>query len=128
MRDLLRAGSSALLLVLMMFVGSLVLWIGVPLGWLYVGSQVQGATGSLGAALAVMAAGVVVSILVLMALLGWMSRRHGELRHSRGLENGGHVALEGIMVVSAAVALIAFAAWFLLFSGSSPIPFQGRGT
>jgi hypothetical protein len=128
MRDLLRAGSSALLLVLMMSVGSLVLWIGVPLVWLYLGSQVQGATGSLAAALGVMAAGVVVSILVLMSLLGWMSRRHAELRQARGLENGGHVALEGIMVVSAAVALIAFAAWFLLFSGSSPIPFQGRGT
>ena len=128
MRDLLRAGSSALLLVLMMFVGSLVLWVGVPVGWLYVGSQVQGATGSLTAALGVMLGGVLVSIVILMSLLGWMSRRHAELRRSRGLEEGGHVALEGIMVVSAAVALHAFAAWFLLFSGSSPIPFQGRGT
>jgi hypothetical protein len=71
---------------------------------------------------------VVVSILVLMSLLGWMSRRHAELRQARGLGGGGHVALEGIMVVSAAVALIAFAAWFFLLSGSSPIPFQGRGT
>ena len=128
MRDLLRAGSSALLLVLMMFMGSLVLWVGVPVAWLYVGSQVQGATGSLGAALAVMAAGAVVSILVLMYLLGWMSRRHSELRQSRGLEGGGHVALEGIMVVSAAIALITFVAWFFLFSGSSPIPFQGSGS
>jgi hypothetical protein len=127
MRGFLRTGSSALLLVLMMFVGSLLLWVGVPVGWLYVGSQVQAATGSLGAALGVMALGVAVSIAVLVSLLGWMSRTHSHLREARGLEGGGHVALEGIMVVSAALALISFMTWFFLFSGSSPIPFQGGG-
>jgi hypothetical protein len=125
MRGLLRAGSSGLLLVLMMFIGSLVLWVGVPVGWLYVGSQVQAATGSLGAALAVMAVGVIATILILVWLLGWMARKHSELRVARGLEDDGRVALEGIMVISAAIALVAFAAWFFLLSGSSPIPFQG---
>lgn len=125
MRNLLRAGSSAALLLTMMVLGSLGLWIGVPLSWLYVGSQVQGATGSLVAALAVMGAGVLVSVVLIAVLLGWLSRKHAELREARGLEAHAGVALEAILAVSAGVAVVAFAAWFLLFSGSSPVPFQG---
>ena len=43
MRELLRIGAGALLRLTIMFVGSLVLWLGTPLLWLWVGSQVQGA-------------------------------------------------------------------------------------
>ena len=51
MRGLLRTGAGALLVVLIMFIGSLVLWVGTPLLWLWVASQIQGATQSLGTAL-----------------------------------------------------------------------------
>ncbi len=125
MRDLVRAGSSALLLVLMMVIGSLVLWVGVPVGWLYVGSQVQGTTGSLGAALGATAAGILLSIALIVPALGWLARKHSELREARGLEGRGQVALEGIMAVSATIAVLLFATWFFVFSGSSPIPLQG---
>lgn len=124
MRDLLRAGWSALLLLVMMGVGGLLLWVGVPLGWLYVGSLVQGETGSLGVALAVMALGVAASIALIVSLLGWLNRMHAHARETRGLEAHGPVALEGIMAVSAMIALVGFVVWFLLFSGASPIPFQ----
>lgn len=126
MRELLRAGTSALLLLAMMAVGGLALWIGVPLGWLYVGSLVQGETGSLGGALAVMAVGVAASIALIVSLLGWLSRKHAHVREARGLDAHGPVALEGIMAVSATLAIAGFAAWFFLLSGSSPVPFQGR--
>lgn len=122
MRDYLRASGSGVLLILIMFVGSLVLWVGVPLGWLYAGSQVQAATGSLGAALAAMMAGVIVSIAVLVMLLGWLNRKHVELREARGLDSHGQTALEGVMTVSASVAVVGFGLWFFLFSGSSPLP------
>ena len=125
MRDLLRAGASAVLLLAMMVLGSLVLWIGVPVAWLYLGSQVQAATGSLSAALAAMAVGVLVSIALVVSALGWLSRKHAHVRESRGLDAGGNVALEGIMAASAAIAVVGFAAWFFLFSGSSPIPVLG---
>jgi hypothetical protein len=46
MRELLRTGFGALLVLLIMLIGSLVMWIGAPLLWLWVGSQVQGATAS----------------------------------------------------------------------------------
>ena len=59
MRSLVRSGSSAVLVLGMMFIGSLVLWVGLPLGCLYLGSRVQGATQSLGVALLAMAGGLV---------------------------------------------------------------------
>jgi hypothetical protein len=101
---------------------AIVLWAGVPFGWLWVGSQVQASTDSLGLALLVMAVGVLASIAVLMRLLGWLNLQHIHARERRGLEPYGNVALEGVMVISAGVALVSFCIWFFLFSGSSPIP------
>ena len=42
MKGSLLAGGSGVLLVLIMLGGRDLLWVGVPVGWLYVGSQVQG--------------------------------------------------------------------------------------
>jgi len=102
--------------------GGLLLWVGVPVGWLYVGSRVQGETGSLGAALAVMMVGVLVSILVIVPVLGWLNQKHSQLRVARGLDDHGQMALKAVMTVSAGVALAGFGVWFLFFSGASPLP------
>jgi nitric oxide reductase large subunit len=120
-RALLASGSGALLLAIM-FLGGIVLWIGVPVGWLYVGSLVQGSTGSLGTALLVMMVGVVASIAAIVPLLGWLARKHAHVREARGLEDHGLVALEGVLTVSAGIALVGFGVWFFLLSGSSPLP------
>jgi hypothetical protein len=122
MREAFRTGGSGLLLIAIMLGGGVVLWVGVPLGWLWVGGQVQGATGSLGAAVAAMMAGVVVSIGLIMPVLAWLNQQHGRLRERRGLESHGQVLLEGVMTVSAGLALVVFSTWFFLFSGSSPLP------
>jgi hypothetical protein len=106
-----------------MFVGSLVLWIGLPLGCLYLGSRVQDATNSVGAAIAAMAVGVVVGIFAIVPLLGFLNRKHIEVRAARGLDTYGQAPLEGVLVVSAGVALVGFAVWFFFFSGAAPLPF-----
>ena len=124
---MLHTGSSAVLLITIMFLGSLVMWIGVPLGWLYVGSQVQAATGSVGAALGVMMVGVIASVTAIASVLGWLSRKHVELQEARGLQSSGHAALEAVLVISATLAVICFAAWFLLFAGTSPFPLLESG-
>jgi hypothetical protein len=113
---------SAALLFVLMLLGSLGLWIGVPLAWLVVAGQVQGATGSLGAAVGLALLGVVVSIVLAVRVLHWLARMHNEARVARGLEDLGWAPLEGVMAVSAVVALVAFAAWFLLFAGTEPLP------
>lgn len=117
-----RAGYGAALLLGMMLVGSLALWIGVPLLWLWVASLVQGATANLGAGLAVAAVGVLLSIVALMGLLSWLSRRYREVRIARGLDDVGQLPLEAVLVCSAVLALGVFAVWFFGFSGAAPLP------
>lgn len=122
MRDLLRSGEDALVVALIMLVGSLAMWIGVPLAWLWIASRVTGATGSLGAGLAAAMFGVPVSLAAMARLLTWLSNLHRSLRVARGQEDMGHLLLESVLVVSAGVATVGFAVWFFVFSGASPLP------
>jgi hypothetical protein len=122
MRDLLRTGAGAVLVVLIMFIGSLGLWIGTPLLWLWVGSQIQGATDSLGAALLAMFVGVVVTIGMVAALLAKLSNTYRSNRRARGMDDPGHLVLEGVLVVSAGLSVAGFIVWFLFFAGAAPIP------
>jgi len=122
MRDLLHRGSSAFVLLLIMFSGSLVLWVGIPVGWLWIASQIEGATQSIGAAIAAMLVGVVATIILAVPALGWLSDRYRAIRVARGLEDTGHFALETVLVLSAGVAVLSFVVWFFFFAGASPIP------
>ena len=122
MRDLLRTGMGATLVLLIMFTGSLVLWIGTPLLWLWVGSQIQGATSSLGTALGVSFIGVVVTIMLLAGVLAKLSNVYQANRRARGLDDTGHDVLETVLVVSAGITLAAFVVWFFFFAGASPVP------
>jgi hypothetical protein len=122
MRELLRTGTGALLVVLIMFIGSLGLWVGAPLLWLWVGSQIQGATDSLGTALGAMFVGVIVTIALIAMLLAKLSDVYRANCRARGLSDPGHFVLEGVLVVSAGLTLVVFVVWFFLFAGSSPVP------
>ena len=109
-----------MLLLLIMLGGGLVLWVGVPVAWLYVGSQVQAKTNSIGAALGAMFAGVLVSIVVVVAALGWLNAKQADLREARGLESHGNTALEAVMTIAAVIAVIGFGVWFFLIEGPGP--------
>jgi hypothetical protein len=120
MRNLIRAGESAFLVLVIMFVGSLGLWIGIPLAALFVGSQVQQATDSIGAAMVAMTLMVIGSLVVLVPILGWLNRTYMELRVARGRQDLGNAPLEGVIVVSAAIAIVAFVIWIAFFAGTAP--------
>jgi hypothetical protein len=122
MRQLLRVGAAAVLLVSIMLIGSLVLWIGTPLLWLWIGSQIEGATASLSTALAAMFIGVLATVALVAALLSKLSDAYRSNRRARGLDDPGHLVLEGVLVVSAGCTLAAFVIWFFLFAGASPVP------
>jgi bacteriorhodopsin len=109
-------------LFLLMCVASVALWVGVPVLWLWVGGRIQGASGSVGAAIGVALVGFVVTVLLFVPLLGWLGRRHAEARAARGLDDLGRAALEGVVVVSAGLAAVAFAIWFLFLAGAEPVP------
>lgn len=110
------------LLIGVMLAGSLLLWVGIPLGWLWIGSQVQASSSSIGTALLVTMVGAISSIIFVAWLLSQVNRKHVELREARDLPMGSDSALEVILVVSAGIAVVAFGIWFFGFSGSSPVP------
>ena len=122
MRALLRSGTGALLVWAILFIGSLGLWVGTPLLWLWVGSQIQGATQSLGTALAAAFFGVVLTVAVVASLLSRLSDVYRANCVARGFDDPGPVVLEGVLVVSAGLTIVAFGVWFLFLAGTSPVP------
>lgn len=120
-----RAGTSALLLVAIMVVGSLVLWVGIPVAWLWIAGRIEGATGNLGAAVGAAFFGFIVSTAAMIPVLSGLSNAYRRRRVVRGLPDPGHFALETVMTITAGVVVVGFTAWFLLFAGTSPVPFSG---
>lgn len=122
-----------IILPLLIFCGCLFLWIGVPVGWLWIGSQIEGAV-DLGIALAASMVGSISTIILLASVLAWLNRRHiewrlrrdpaaaEELERSREEPPPGGGVLEPMIVSSAALAIVLFAVWFLFFAGASPVP------
>jgi hypothetical protein len=122
-------------LIALMAVGSIFLWIGIPIGWLWIGSQFQSDSGqaSFGLYLGVLL-GIIVSMVVTGRLLHSLNGVYGRLtgsevvrvvlpwhRSLRG-ENEGRQArqiLDVVMVISVLTAGFVFLVWFLFFAGSS---------
>jgi hypothetical protein len=123
-------------LIALMALGSVVLWIGSPIGWLWIASQMQ--TDSRGAGLApymVVLIGIVITAVALAKLLQWLNRLYGEvagvgepvrvvLPWHRGLrsENEGRpqrTVLDVVMVISVSIGVVAMTIWFFFFAGSS---------
>ena len=90
-----------------------------PLGWLWVGSQVDYLTGYVTVGIATIMLGCLASLMLTMAAAkrvdhAWkLVRRAGGHRQERG-------ALERIFAASVAVAVIVFMAWFLIVEGPGP--------
>jgi hypothetical protein len=124
----------ALLLVLMMAVGSVILWIGIPVGWVWVASRtVKTSQPSLGPYLLVLFAVPITMWIwgrLLFRLNGLYSRLTGRTyevraqlpwhRSLRGERESGRptTVLDIVMIVSVSIALTAFAIWFFVFAGS----------
>jgi hypothetical protein len=101
---------------------ALVMWVGVPAGWLWIGSQIQGATGNLGAAMGAMLLGSIASITAMAFLLARITRAYQDARVARGLEDTGSFPLEVTLVCTAVAVGGAFVVWFFGFSGGQPFP------
>jgi hypothetical protein len=124
----------AIVLVLLMALGSVVMWLGVPLGLIYLASKLADTPNpSLGPYLVVII-GLPIGMAVIGKGLGWLNRLHTQLtgaevdeyrpgwtksmRAERSATRRGGV-LDKVMIVSVGVALVVFAIWFFGFAGSS---------
>jgi hypothetical protein len=103
--------------------GSLLMWAGVPLAWLWIGGRVYAATSSLAADALVAFLGFVATICLLMYALRRLDLVWIELRQRAGYEQE-EGALTQVVVISATLALITFTAWYYLFSHAYVLPFM----
>ena len=123
-------------LIALMALGSLALWIGSPIGWLWIASQLQrdSKAAGFGPYLLVLA-GIVATAVVLARLLSRLNRAYGAVsgeeptvrvrmpwnRSLRGESEGvpPRTVLDVVMVISVALGVVALTIWFFLFAGSS---------
>jgi len=115
-----RRGPTPLLLAAMIF-SAYGLWIGVPVGWLWIAGQISRRTDAAGTGPGVALFGAMITLAMLTITLGWLSQRHREARVARGKEDLGQLPLEVVMILSAFSAVVALAVWFFFFAGSSLI-------
>jgi hypothetical protein len=105
-----------------MILASVAAWVGIPVAWLWIGSQIQGATSNLGAAVGAMLFGSIVSIALMIPVLGRLSSAYRSSRVARGHDDTGNFALETVVVITAGIALLAFLFWFFTAAGTAPFP------
>jgi hypothetical protein len=108
----------------LMVAGSVMLWVGLPLLWLWIGSHLQESQGH-GRAIMITFFGAIGSIVALAVALGWLNHRHSEIKEARGEPAGKHSALGLILVSTATICLSVFGVWFLIFAGANFAPVTG---
>ena len=128
----------ALVLVLLMAAGSVVMWIGLPLGLVWLASALTDSSQpSMGPYLLILI-GLPAGMFVIGKALGALDRAHGRItgrlddgpqraawlqsmRDERGPRRRSRSVLDTVMIVSVLAAVVAGAVWFAAFAGS-PLP------
>jgi hypothetical protein len=136
-----RAGHhvAATILVVLMIVAALSMWTVIPLGWVWLGSQISSGQAPSGGPYMVVLFGIVSSILLISWLLGRLNRiyvhltgdntvgpiRPPWLKSLRDSEapRPNPTVLETVIVTSVVLAILSVTAWFFLLAGS-PLPSQ----
>jgi len=125
----------SLFLIALMALGSVLMWIGVPVGLVYLASRIADSpTPSLGPYLLILI-GLPVGMIAVGKVLGALDRYHGRIT---GLDDGRpqqaawmksmrgererrrrRSVLDIVMMISVGIALVLSAVWFFAFAGSS---------
>jgi hypothetical protein len=136
-----RAGRAfaAGLVFLAMLLAAFSLWTAIPLSWVYIGSKVSETQFPSGGPYAVVAVGIVVSILFVAWLIGRLNNlyiritgtnRLGPMRPNwlKSMRDTAPVTnsvtvVEAVLMASVMLAALALTLWFFLLAGS-PLPDQ----
>ena len=127
--------AAAAFLIVAMSVAALFLWVGIPIGWLWIGSQLVSSSQPSMGPYAVVAIGIIASVVIDAMILSRLNRTYqrvtgtdGQVRlqlpwmkSMRGERDSGRPrsVLDVVMVWSVALALLCFGVWFFAFAGSS---------
>ena len=103
----------------------LTLWGPQPVGWLWVGSQVDYKTDSVALGIIVAFAGMLTTLFLTLSLARRLDYAWKLTRRAAGYEQK-KGALEWIFVISLAIAGSAFLIWFLVINGPGSSVFSGQ--
>jgi hypothetical protein len=125
----------AALLIALMAIGSILLWLGIPVGWLYLVSRLVTSSQPSMGPYVLLIVGIPASMIVVGKALSKLNRVYGEvtgttptmrvrspwMKSMRGERDSGRqrTVLDAVMVWSVALALLCFGVWFFAFAGSS---------
>jgi len=131
-----RGMAASLIFVVMLF-AALALWTAIPLGWIYIGSKVAETQFPAEGPYAVVAVGILVSIIADAWAIGHLNAlyvrvtgtdRLAPMRPSwlksvrdTGGASGTTTVVEAVLMASVLLAVLVFVCWFLLLAGS-PLP------
>lgn len=132
-------GLAASLIFIVMLLAALSIWTAIPLGWLYIGSKVSHTQFPSSGPYFVVAAGIVVSVLLVAWLIGRLNRLYINVTGTNQLAPmrptwlksmrdssprvGGTTVVEAVLMGSVLLAGATLTVWFFLLAGS-PIPNQ----
>lgn len=132
-------GVAASAVFVAMLLAALSLWTAIPLSWIYIGSKVSQTQFPSGGPYAVVAVGIVASVLIVAWLIGRLNELYvritGTNRLSpmrpawlKSMRDTGQLqssvtVVEAVLMGSVMLAALALTVWFFLLAGS-PIPNQ----
>lgn len=137
---------SGILTLVATVIAAIVIGFGVPLAWLYIGSQLQGGSGATSLSFSVAVAilvGIIVSYIGVLYLAGWLMTLLGE-NHDEGADREDNRrpwqrgmtdtrparpgetmgAIERVFVVTTIIVIGAAGVWFLFFAEGGGLPNQ----
>jgi hypothetical protein len=125
----------SLFLIALMVIGSVVMWIGVPVALIYAASRLADSPNPSMGPYVLILVGLPLGMMAVGKLLGALDRYHGRVT---GLDDGRpeqaawmksmrgdrerkrrRSVLDSVMMLSVGVALLLFGVWFFAFAGSS---------
>jgi hypothetical protein len=101
------------------------LWGPQPLGWLWVGSQVDYRTNSVSVGILSAFVGLIFSLMLTLVLAKRLDHAWKLVRRASGFDQK-EGAINRIFVISAAIAVSAFTFWFLIINGPGSDSFSPR--
>lgn len=132
-------GLAAGLVFLVMLFAALALWTAIPLGWVYIGSKVSDTQFPSQGPYAVVAVGILVTIVLDAWLIGRLNGLYMRVTGTNRLSPmrpswlksmrdssppvGSTTVIEAVLMGSVLLAVVVFVAWFFLLAGS-PLPNQ----
>jgi hypothetical protein len=132
-------GLAASFVFVAMLLAALSIWTAIPLSWIYIGSKVSHTQFPSQGPYFVVAAGIIVSVLLIAWLIGRLNRLYVQLTGTNRLgpmrptwlksmrdtspRAGTTTVVEAVLMSSVILAAITITIWFFLLAGS-PIPNQ----